>query len=177
MNSRSADFYLSAVPNNVFAHDNAPYEKPLWSDDTALDRFIDDRPCSDWMLPDLPDLGLNCSDRCISQDISSISGYENRLVDNQPTFPPWYTTQDPNSSSHSFDLQVCRVCNDNASGMHFGVMSCEACKSFFRRSIRAEAKYMCRAKKCCDINKNTRNKCQHCRLQKCVDVGMKKSGK
>ncbi|XP_065913130.1 retinoic acid receptor RXR-alpha-B-like isoform X2 [Dysidea avara] len=71
--------------------------------------------------------------------------------------------------------QLCRVCNDAATGNHFGVMSCEACKSFFRRSIRAAARYVCRGSKCCDIDKNTRNRCQHCRLQKCLEVGMNKS--
>jgi len=185
MNSRSADFLLSSIPsNNIFAYDKAPaYERPLWSDDTALGTgCFDDPPCSDWILTDLPDVGFKCSERCINQGISSISGYENSRVDtNQsPAFPPWSSIQNslsPPKPVPSLDLQFCRVCNDNASGMHFGVMSCEACKSFFRRSIRSGAKYVCRAKKCCDIDKNTRNKCQHCRLQKCINVGMKRNGK
>lgn len=73
--------------------------------------------------------------------------------------------------------QLCRVCNDTATGNHFGVLSCEACKSFFRRSIRAAARYVCRGSKNCEIDKNTRNRCQHCRLQKCFEVGMNKNGK
>ena len=71
---------------------------------------------------------------------------------------------------------LCKVCGDKASGNHFGVLSCEACKSFFRRSIRAEARYSCRAGRCCTIDKQSRNRCQYCRLMKCVRVGMKKEG-
>ena len=72
---------------------------------------------------------------------------------------------------------ICRVCNDVASGNHFGVQSCEACKSFFRRSIRANARYACRGSRACAIEKHTRNRCQYCRLQKCIAMGMRKEGK
>lgn len=71
---------------------------------------------------------------------------------------------------------LCRVCGDTASGNHFGVLSCEACKSFFRRSIRSNARYACRGSRTCTIEKHTRNRCQYCRLQKCMDTGMRKEG-
>ena len=32
-----------------------------------------------------------------------------------------------------------RICHDEASGCHIGVLSCEVCKSFFRRSIRTSS--------------------------------------
>lgn len=78
--------------------------------------------------------------------------------------------------NHSMQQTICRVCNDTASGNHFGVQSCEACKSFFRRSIRANARYACRSSRSCAIEKHTRNRCQYCRLQKCVAMGMRKEG-
>ena len=70
----------------------------------------------------------------------------------------------------------CQVCADRSSGKHFGVVSCEACKSFFRRSVRQNAKYSCRNDRNCTIEKNTRNRCQFCRLQKCLKTGMKREG-
>lgn len=71
---------------------------------------------------------------------------------------------------------LCKVCGDASSGNHFGVMSCEACKSFFRRSVRANSRYACRASRNCNIEKHTRNRCQYCRLQKCIQMGMRKEG-
>ena len=69
---------------------------------------------------------------------------------------------------------VCRVCGDRASGNHFGIQSCEGCKCFFRRSVRAGSQYACRGNQNCSVTKETRNRCQYCRLQKCFIVGMKK---
>lgn len=71
---------------------------------------------------------------------------------------------------------VCRVCGDRASGRHYGVISCEGCKSFFKRSIRNDVNYSCRYSQACPINVQTRSRCQHCRLQKCYCVGMTKDG-
>ena len=81
-----------------------------------------------------------------------------------------------NAPNHSLQHSLCKVCGDTASGNHFGVLSCEACKSFFRRSIRANARYACRGNRTCAIEKHTRNRCQYCRLQKCVNTGMRKEG-
>ncbi|XP_039563908.1 peroxisome proliferator-activated receptor alpha isoform X3 [Passer montanus] len=65
----------------------------------------------------------------------------------------------------------CRICGDKASGYHYGVHACEGCKGFFRRTIRLKLIY----DKCdrnCKIQKKNRNKCQYCRFQKCLSVGM-----
>nr|XP_032822274.1 peroxisome proliferator-activated receptor alpha-like [Petromyzon marinus] len=65
----------------------------------------------------------------------------------------------------------CRVCGDRASGFHYGVHACEGCKGFFRRTIRMKLEYeQCEQR--CKIQKKSRNKCQHCRFQKCLVVGM-----
>lgn len=82
------------------------------------------------------------------------------------------------SKVHNLKLQqvACRVCGDIASGNHFGVQSCEACKSFYRRSIRSNTRYACRGNRSCTIEKHTRNRCQYCRLRKCAAMGMRKEG-
>lgn len=68
---------------------------------------------------------------------------------------------------------LCRVCGDKASGFHYGVFSCEGCKGFFRRTIRQKITYKpCDNPKGCLIMRISRNRCQYCRLQKCVSVGM-----
>ncbi|XP_028813528.1 peroxisome proliferator-activated receptor alpha b [Denticeps clupeoides] len=73
-------------------------------------------------------------------------------------------------SSASLNLE-CRVCADRASGYHYGVHACEGCKGFFRRTIRLKLEYD-KCERHCKIQKKNRNKCQYCRFQKCLSVGM-----
>jgi len=68
---------------------------------------------------------------------------------------------------------VCVVCGDKASGRHYGAISCEGCKGFFKRSIRKENGYLCRGNKDCQVNKSQRNRCQYCRMEKCLAMGMR----
>ncbi|XP_065173563.1 ecdysone-inducible protein E75 isoform X2 [Atheta coriaria] len=68
---------------------------------------------------------------------------------------------------------LCRVCGDKASGFHYGVHSCEGCKGFFRRSIQQKIQYRpCTKNQQCAILRINRNRCQYCRLKKCIAVGM-----
>ncbi|KAK6308479.1 hypothetical protein J4Q44_G00217500 [Coregonus suidteri] len=65
----------------------------------------------------------------------------------------------------------CRICGDKASGFHYGVHACEGCKGFFRRTLRLRLEYE-RCERACIILKKNRNKCQYCRFQKCLALGM-----
>ncbi|KAE8612160.1 hypothetical protein XENTR_v10012746 [Xenopus tropicalis] len=70
-------------------------------------------------------------------------------------------------------IEYCVVCGDKASGRHYGAVSCEGCKGFFKRSVRKSLTYSCRSSQDCVINKHHRNRCQFCRLKKCLEMGMK----
>lgn len=72
--------------------------------------------------------------------------------------------------------RLCLVCGDIASGFHYGVASCEACKAFFKRTIQGNIEYTCPANNECEINKRRRKACQACRFQKCLVMGMLKEG-
>eukprot|EP00105_Crassostrea_gigas_P019577 XP_011438117.1 PREDICTED: orphan steroid hormone receptor 2 isoform X2 [Crassostrea gigas] len=76
-------------------------------------------------------------------------------------------------ASFESKFEPCVVCGDKASGRHYGCTSCEGCKGFFKRSIRKQLGYACRGNKDCPVNKPHRNRCQYCRLQKCLAVGMR----
>ncbi|KAM4012911.1 steroid hormone receptor ERR2 [Anomaloglossus baeobatrachus] len=72
--------------------------------------------------------------------------------------------------------KLCLVCGDVASGYHYGVASCEACKAFFKRTIQGNIEYSCPASRQCEITKRRRKSCQSCRFTKCLKVGMLKEG-
>ncbi|KAB1263884.1 Peroxisome proliferator-activated receptor gamma, partial [Camelus dromedarius] len=100
----------------------------------------------------------------------------------EPVSPPYYAEktqlynrphEEPCSSLMAIE---CRVCGDKASGFHYGVHACEGCKGFFRRTIRLKLIYD-RCDLNCRIHKKSRNKCQYCRFQKCLAVGMSHNGK
>ncbi|GBP51082.1 Estrogen-related receptor gamma [Eumeta japonica] len=100
--------------------------------------------------------------------------------------------------------RLCLVCGDIASGFHYGVASCEACKAFFKRTIQRQTngprhvghrtlatnlfsngltislqgniEYTCPASNECEINKRRRKACQACRFRKCLRTGMLREG-
>uniref|UniRef100_A0A4W5LDU1 Retinoid X receptor beta n=1 Tax=Hucho hucho TaxID=62062 RepID=A0A4W5LDU1_9TELE len=51
------------------------------------------------------------------------------------------------------------------------------CKGFFKRTVRKDLSYTCRDNKECLVDKRQRNRCQYCRYQKCLAMGMKREGK
>ncbi|CAL4131276.1 unnamed protein product, partial [Meganyctiphanes norvegica] len=73
--------------------------------------------------------------------------------------------------------RICGVCSDKAKSMHFGGLSCDSCKAFFRRAVFRDSflKFTCPNNRKCEINTVSRKCCQHCRYQKCTSIGMDKS--
>lgn len=68
---------------------------------------------------------------------------------------------------------TCIVCGDISSGKHYGILACNGCSGFFKRSVRRNLVYRCNAQTgACVIDKKHRNQCQACRLRKCILMGM-----
>ena len=92
----------------------------------------------------------------------------------------------------------CLVCGAAASGIHFGAVTCEACKvrhidessminnhefvmkkkGFFRRSIKENApeRYRCAENNNCQILATSKITCRACRFAKCIQAGMSMDG-
>ncbi|CAF0759143.1 unnamed protein product [Adineta ricciae] len=70
----------------------------------------------------------------------------------------------------------CLVCGDKSIGFNFGVLTCMACKAFFRRNAVKLGNYdfTCPNDGDCPINHVYRRICNCCRLAKCFHVGMRK---
>ncbi|CAL4112626.1 unnamed protein product [Meganyctiphanes norvegica] len=70
---------------------------------------------------------------------------------------------------------ACLVCGDTSSGKHYGILACNGCSGFFKRSVRRKLIYRCQAGTGqCVVDKAHRNQCQACRLKKCMQCGMNK---
>uniref|UniRef100_A0AC35TZ69 Nuclear receptor domain-containing protein n=1 Tax=Rhabditophanes sp. KR3021 TaxID=114890 RepID=A0AC35TZ69_9BILA len=94
------------------------------------------------------------------------------------------------SGESKWENHKCDICEDVASGKRLfvvlnscnfsfldygGVLSCNGCKGFFRRTIRKKNTYHCRFNGNCKVDKDHRNTCRKCRFEKCISCGMMKS--
>ncbi|CAJ1082360.1 PREDICTED: hepatocyte nuclear factor 4-gamma isoform X1 [Xyrichtys novacula] len=117
-------------------------------------------------------LDMEVANYCEGLDPSySTLGFENAEVlygggDSMPT--------EPNLPGPDGVSSNCAICGDKATGKHYGASSCDGCKGFFRRSIRKSHVYTCRFSRQCIVDKDKRNQCRFCRLNKCFRAGMKK---
>jgi hypothetical protein len=71
------------------------------------------------------------------------------------------------------DDTKCHACGDKSTGSHFGGISCESCKAFFRRSVQRNRweEYKCSYSGECKMNTSTRKICQSCRYNRCLSIG------
>ena len=71
----------------------------------------------------------------------------------------------------------CLICCEQATGNHYGVITCGGCNYFFRRSVQKQlhSKYICKYKGACLKSADfwALRKCKRCRLDKCYECGMK----
>ncbi|KAF8382289.1 hypothetical protein PRIPAC_71431, partial [Pristionchus pacificus] len=77
--------------------------------------------------------------------------------------------------------ESCRVCGDASTGHHYDIPSCNGCKSFFRRTLLDQRRFVCERDGDCPVLPKTRKEqkrrhCRGCRFRKCVEVGMNPTG-
>ncbi|GAA6082100.1 androgen receptor [Tachysurus ichikawai] len=72
--------------------------------------------------------------------------------------------------------RTCLICSDEASGCHYGALTCGSCKVFFKRAAEGKQKYLCASRNDCTIDKLRRKNCPSCRLKKCFEAGMTLGG-
>uniref|UniRef100_A0A914DR81 Nuclear receptor domain-containing protein n=1 Tax=Acrobeloides nanus TaxID=290746 RepID=A0A914DR81_9BILA len=78
--------------------------------------------------------------------------------------------------------EFCVICGGETKCYHYDVPSCNACKTFFRRSISARKFYTCKFNRKCDFNagifkheawiKILGERCRSCRFDRCLMMGM-----
>uniref|UniRef100_A0A672QEK0 Androgen receptor n=1 Tax=Sinocyclocheilus grahami TaxID=75366 RepID=A0A672QEK0_SINGR len=68
--------------------------------------------------------------------------------------------------------RTCLICSDEASGCHYGALTCGSCKVFFKRAAEGKQKYLCASRNDCTIDKLRRKNCPSCRLKRCFEAGM-----
>ncbi|XP_041657291.1 glucocorticoid receptor-like isoform X2 [Cheilinus undulatus] len=78
------------------------------------------------------------------------------------------TQSKPGGQTH----KICLVCSDEASGCHYGVVTCGSCKVFFKRAVEGQHNYLCAGRNDCIIDKIRRKNCPACRFRKCLQAGM-----
>ncbi|EDL94605.1 nuclear receptor subfamily 1, group I, member 3, isoform CRA_a [Rattus norvegicus] len=78
------------------------------------------------------------------------------------------------TSEEEYGPRNCVVCGDRATGYHFHALTCEGCKGFFRRTVSKTIGPICPFAGRCEVSKAQRRHCPACRLQKCLNVGMRK---
>ena len=92
-----------------------------------------------------------------------------------PLMHPPYSSM---TNKRSGLVKYCGICGDVAKSYHFGGLSCDSCKAFFRRSVQNDnyLQFLCSQHHSqCVINMSNRKSCQYCRMNRCFAIGMEKS--
>ncbi|XP_051953630.1 progesterone receptor [Xyrauchen texanus] len=108
--------------------------------------------------------------------------YQSNVNDEQAGYsPPDSFTQRSLTSYTTFPgvppQRLCVICGDEASGCHYGVLTCGSCKVFFKRAVEGHHNYLCAGRNDCIVDKIRRKNCPACRLRKCYQAGMMLGGR
>ncbi|XP_041850479.1 progesterone receptor [Melanotaenia boesemani] len=114
-----------------------------------------------------------CQSASVTEDPFTANSYDG--IQNQTL-----TQRNPSPFSAFPGMQpqrLCVICGDEASGCHYGVLTCGSCKVFFKRAVEGHHSYLCAGRNDCIVDKIRRKNCPACRLRKCYQAGMMLGGR
>ncbi|TRY96578.1 hypothetical protein DNTS_033774 [Danionella cerebrum] len=165
--SHMIDQQRKSAMSRLFSFKQSPVDTPMPSCQMRFDGSLHVS-----MGPDTPHRALDSFGLAVPQRKQHPVGLSHSLSVGHPLLESPLASPPARGSPSSEGL--CAVCGDNAACQHYGVRTCEGCKGFFKRTVQKNAKYVCLANKNCPVDKRRRNRCQYCRFQKCLVVGMVK---
>ncbi|CAJ0593428.1 unnamed protein product [Cylicocyclus nassatus] len=119
-----------------------------------------------------PDLLESMSSARVELSSTSVAVGAIIVKKEEPSSTTGPTHAEGEENQPQIEVIPCKVCGDKSSGVHYGVITCEGCKGFFRRSQSSVTNYQCPRQKNCTVDRVNRNRCQYCRLKKCMELGM-----
>ncbi|KAM6056011.1 glucocorticoid receptor isoform 2-T5 [Chlamydotis macqueenii] len=146
----------------------------------SLSQQQDQKPIFN-IIPSLPAGSENWS-RCQGSADETLAPLGTLNLSGRPAFSNGYSSpgmrSDVSSSPSTTSAttgpppKLCLVCSDEASGCHYGVLTCGSCKVFFKRAVEGQHNYLCAGRNDCIIDKIRRKNCPACRYRKCLQAGM-----
>ncbi|KAM4875905.1 glucocorticoid receptor isoform 2-T3 [Thomomys bottae] len=146
----------------------------------SLSQQQDQKPIFN-VIPPIP-VGSENWNRCQGSGEDNLTSLGTMHFPGRPAFSNGYSSpgmrpdvsSPPSSSSTATGPppKLCLVCSDEASGCHYGVLTCGSCKVFFKRAVEGQHNYLCAGRNDCIIDKIRRKNCPACRYRKCLQAGM-----
>ncbi|XP_051019769.1 glucocorticoid receptor isoform X1 [Acomys russatus] len=147
----------------------------------SLSQQQDQKPVFN-VVPPIP-VGSENWNRCQGSGEDSLASLGTMSFPGRSVFSDGYSSpgmrpdvsSPPSSSSTATGPppKLCLVCSDEASGCHYGVLTCGSCKVFFKRAVEGrQHNYLCAGRNDCIIDKIRRKNCPACRYRKCLQAGM-----
>ncbi|XP_070693428.1 progesterone receptor-like [Pempheris klunzingeri] len=114
----------------------------------------------------------------VAQAYGQVESYQSAIPQGHATFSTIKTESSVwvDCTDRSF-RRACQVCGDDASGCHYGAVTCGSCKVFFKRAAAGKQNHLCASRNDCTIDKLRRKNCASCRLKRCFMSGMSLKGR
>ncbi|CAF1478736.1 unnamed protein product [Adineta steineri] len=117
----------------------------------------------------------NIMDLAILTELSELNPKNDQIFKRALNSPHHGRSKQVKLSKKSLDLD-CAICGDRAIGFNYDVLSCASCKAFFRRNANQSLEKI----RCltghgkCSVAHDSHRKCPRCRLDRCLNAGMRK---